>query len=377
MIKSVLKILLPKIFLKKAFEFYNKIKISTIDKVVFPEYDINHEEFILYRRGYPFRENSVDIDSIRSTAVKSYMRQWYDWTQEEFILVFDKPCVIEPVHGWAIVPPNKLLYYSLGISRTWFLSKPHIIGFFLRNSVQSLKTAISLRDTGEENYFHFYNDVLSKIFFLEKNGIDIEVPMIVSRKLWTKTYFQYYLQKSEKLKSLQWIVQDKQYIHCQKAIFCKPLTHRTDLFELIFKPLYSIRGRGYGKIYITRNKSRLRYIENSDEIESLCRKHSFEIVDSDILPLQQQIEIFSSAFVIVGIHGAGLTNVYFNNNHAKVLEIFPPANENYLPFHYIMLSEMKGLTYDAIVGEKGTGKFPEGFYLDPVQFENSLKLILS
>jgi hypothetical protein len=107
--RSILKKIFPRIFLKGVYGFYNRVRIATIDRLAFPEHKVQPSEFLVYRKGYPFRENDVKTGSIVDARVKEYMDQWYDWTQEEFILVWDQPCVIEPVHGWAITAGRKLL----------------------------------------------------------------------------------------------------------------------------------------------------------------------------------------------------------------------------------------------------------------------------
>jgi len=373
-IKTILKKNLPAPFLKEAFLIYNKIKILTVDKLLFPEYRISPDQFLIYRKGFPFRESEIAIDDLPLDKVKGYMQSWYDWTQEEFILVFNKKCCIEPVYGWAIAGTNRLVYYSLGVSRTWFQQKPSLFKFFARKDITNTQKAISLRDSGEENYFHFYNDVLSKLFFLQQHDIDVKViPVIVSRKLWDKEYFQYYFKNSLFLQSLNWIIQDKQYIQCESIIFCKPLTHRKDLWKTVFAPLIkSNTSMGQRKIFLTRSKSRLRFIENIEEIEAICQRHGFTVLDTDNLLPQQQIEIFFNAGFLVGIHGAGLTNMAFRRGTCRVMELFPPPDLGYLPYHYVMLAKMLGFQYNAMIGEPGRAKYSGGFHLPPDKFENAL-----
>ena len=373
-IKNILKKILPSPFLKEAFLVYNKLKISTVDKVLFPEYEIKAYEFLVYRTGYPFREAEINIQDLPEDEVKAYMQTWNDWTQEEFFLLFNKTCWIEPEYGWGIVKPNKLVYYSLGVSRTWFQKKPNLFKFLMKKDVLHVTQAISLRDSGEENYFHFYNDVLSKLFFLQQHNIAINtIPVIVSKKLWDKEYFQFYFKNSALLQSIKWVVQDKQYIRTESIIFAKPLTHRKDLWSAIFSPFVSlIPHPGNRKIFLTRSKSRLRFIENSKEIEAICRKLDFTILDTDNLSLEQQVEVFSGTGFLVGIHGAGLTNMAFRLGACRVLELFPPPDLGYLPYHYIMLAKMLHFQYGAIIGEPGRIKYSGGFYLLPDKFEKVL-----
>ncbi len=376
LIKKFLKSIFPILLLKRFHTYFNHFRILTIDRILFPEYSLKPEDFLLYRNGYPFRENNVKIDSINNAEVRAYMKNWYDWTQEEFILKFKGTCIIEPDYGWAVVPSNRLLYYSLGISRTPFLQKPALLTLIFRKKVERVPAAVSLRDTGEENYFHFYNDVLSKIFFLEEHGIEIkDLPVIISKKLWNKPYFRFYYEKSDKLKGLKWLIQDTQYIQSDITYFCKPLTHKTSLLKLIFEPLYQLSGPE-SKIFITRNKTRSRYLLNSQDIELLFKKYSFRIIDADALSLAEQFESFSGASFIAGIHGAGLTNMMVREGNCKVLEIFPYPEDGYLPFHYIMLADIKNFAYNAINGEKNKQPFQPGFTVDVTKLEEIIKCML-
>lgn len=309
---------------------------------------------------------------------KVFMKAWDNWTQEEFLLFFSEPCWIEPDFGWAIVQPNRIVYYSLGVSRTWFQRKPNLLKFLRRKNIIKLKMAISLRDSGEENYFHFYNDVLSKLFFLQHHGVDVKVhPVIVKKKLWDKEYFQYFREHVPLLKSLHWIIQDEQYIQCDSVYFCKPLTHRLDLWNDILKFFPAISStHSYDRIFLTRQKGRLRFLENMNEIETVCRAHRLVVLDTDELNLEEQVKAFANAKLIVGIHGAGLTNIVFCRNACTVLELFPPPEYDYLPYHYMMLAIMRGNVYRAMIGEPGHKKYSGGFCISPEKLSRELSNIV-
>jgi hypothetical protein len=374
--RTILKKIFPRIFLKWAYGIFNRAKIVTYDKLAFPERTLSPSDFLVYRKGYPFRENEVKTDSIRDARVKQYMDQWYDWTQEEFLLVWDRPCVIEPVNGWAITEGRKLLYYSLGISRTWFLARPALVDFLARKGDVEIDKAISFRDTGEENYFHFFNDVIAKYFFLAQHNVSFENrQVIISQKLYSKPYFQWYVSQSPELQKLKWIVQDTQYIKAKSVVFCKPLTHRKDLFDEIFKP-FRINVQANKRVFINRGKSRLRTISNFTEVTDVLRRHSIEIIDPDLLSSPAQQAVFSQASFIAGIHGAGFTNLYFRNDRCSVLEIFPPPSEDYLPFHYMMIADMKGFDYQAIIGEGKSLDMYGSFSIDVPKLETLIVSML-
>jgi capsular polysaccharide biosynthesis protein len=302
------------------------------------------------------------------------METWLTWPQEDFILDWDLPCTIEPRYGWAFTGFNTLIYESLSFSRTDHQRKPSLMSYWLRKDVLKLDHAISLRDTGEENYFHFFNDVLSKLYWLKQHGVDISsIPVIVSERLWSKSYFQGYVGMSQALQTIQWVVQDLQYIECERVYFVKAPTHHPDLWASIFNTIPNLHSSSAVRVFITRKKLRLRYLKNIDEILKVCQNFGFAIIDTEELSFEEQADLFSRANVIVGIHGAGLTNMFFRKGDCKILEIFPSLNLGYLPFHYIMLAKMRGFKYNAIIGSEESGDTSGGFTLKPSMFEEAIK----
>ncbi len=126
------------------------------------------------------------------------------------------------------------------------------------------------------------------------------------------------------------------------------------------------------KVFLTRNKSRIRFINNKDKIEEIARQYDFEIVDADNLNLQQQIELFGETRYLVGIHGAGLTNVLYRKNAPlHLLELLP---QDYLQPHYFWISKGMGHNYSCFVGSRAS--YDTSFYVDPEKFEKKLVQIL-
>lgn len=371
MIRKILKLLVPRALLKKAFLTYNQLRLITIDKILFPEESIAHDEFLLYRRGNAFIDNKVVLNSL-DVQVKRLMSYWLKWYQEEYILNFTGGCVIEPNGGWAVSKRNRLIYYSLGLAREPFVRKPDMFRlFFNRNVVEIADPVISLRDTGEENFFHFFNDVITKVCLLRSHGVDVNrMPLVISSKLMSKAYAVYHFKHNPVLQGMKLLVQDSQYLKCENVFFCKAMTHRPDFYRLVFSQ-FRIPSTMELRTYVKRNKSRGRYISNEKEVETILIEYNFKIVDCDSLSVGEQIALFSNSKYIVAIHGAGLTNLAFRMNRGYVLEIFPYPSTQYLPFHYIMLAQMFDLQYDSILGERSD--LHNGFELDANELRLKLK----
>ncbi|MDF2813897.1 MAG: capsular polysaccharide biosynthesis protein [Paenibacillus sp.] len=105
---------------------------------------------------------------------------------------------------------------------------------------------------------------------------------------------------------------------------------------------------GYERIYISREKARKRNVLNEPDVMDLLSQYGFRKVILEAIPLREQIRIFSSASVIVGPHGAGLTNIIFSNPGATIIEIFSPQLVHTC---YPVLSSIVGHRHYYLIGE--------------------------
>lgn len=106
------------------------------------------------------------------------------------------------------------------------------------------------------------------------------------------------------------------------------------------------------RLYISRaGAKRGRPVANEREIETVLDSRGFETVRLEELSVKEQAELFASAEVVVGPHGAGFANLVFCQPGAKVVEFF---NRSYVHPLYWMLSNRVQLQYFAfIAGENG------------------------
>jgi len=365
-VKNLLKKIFPPVLLTRVHLAYNRVRVNTFDKLAFPEKLFKDQDFVIRRDDHPFRFVQVQKDHLEQ-RLHHQILEWEKWTQDEYLLVYDKPCVIEPGAGWALTAENQLIYPSLGFSRVAYLRKPLLEALSMRNQkLEEYEALISLRDTGEENYYHFYNDVLTKLFFLEeKLGLGPDIPILISAKLYERPVFQYFLQHPY-LSDRKWVVQREQYVRSYKTYFCKPLTHTAHYYDRIREMVqpHDLRESGPERhIFITRSPKRLRFIENEAEAKQVCRELGFEIVDFDELNLPEQIQLMSRARYVIGIHGAGLTNMLFRGRQPMgLLEIYPPGD--YYPFHYVLMATQLGYDYDGLIGSLGQQQYSGGFHVD-------------
>lgn len=78
------------------------------------------------------------------------------------------------------------------------------------------------------------------------------------------------------------------------------------------------------KYFLTRAAHLPRGIVNMPEITPLLLEHGFEIGDAADMDPVDQIRLFLRTTVLAGAHGAGLTNLIFQPDGAKLIELMPP-----------------------------------------------------
>lgn len=79
------------------------------------------------------------------------------------------------------------------------------------------------------------------------------------------------------------------------------------------------------RLYVSRRDAGARFACNEAAVEAMLGRFGFETVVMSGLSVEQQIALFASAEVIVGIHGASLTNLAFTESGACVIELFQEA----------------------------------------------------
>ena len=94
----------------------------------------------------------------------------------------------------------------------------------------------------------------------------------------------------------------------------------------VFSAAYRDRPPATGagpRLYISRRGTKLRQIVNEDEIIAGLKRLGFEVFQSKWDNHPEQIAAFSGAEVVVGAHGANMTNIIFSSPGTRVLELFP------------------------------------------------------
>lgn len=78
------------------------------------------------------------------------------------------------------------------------------------------------------------------------------------------------------------------------------------------------------KLFIDRASAGSRDILNKEDLYTFLEKENFIFIKPEDYSLNEQIELFQSAETVIGVHGAGLTNIAFCSEGTKVIELMPP-----------------------------------------------------
>lgn len=93
------------------------------------------------------------------------------------------------------------------------------------------------------------------------------------------------------------------------------------------------------KLYVSRQDASCRRVLNEAELLPLLQANGFEVLSLENMTFVEQIQCFSDAAVIMGPHGAGLTNLLFAAKQTRIIELLPDDSINHC--FWIMASALE------------------------------------
>jgi capsular polysaccharide biosynthesis protein len=293
-----------------------------------------------------------------------------------YVYKFDKPVMVEPSLAWVITGKFKIFRKSFPyVQDPWDKPKPKpsVAKFLQPKKIKKIDSCISIRYYWQ-NYYHFFTDTLAQIH-LANQHVPMDVPILVPQVFNELRYLKQFKAVSDFLSGREIIVQQKdEYYEVKTLYLCKSTFYSDSIFEVVdsFERVIAKHIPGRERLFLTRAKNRGRNIQNIQEIEKIVSSFGFKTADPDIMSLTEQVELFSNAEMIAGIHGAGFTNIIFRKGRPlKVLEIFPA---DFKPAHYSNLCRKFNYQYDSITGSDMNGN---SFYLDPEQLRTKIAALIA
>jgi len=343
--------------------FWKPVKFGDDIKIIYE--DIRHPKFTVNFENEEIQEN--------------FSRQNVTYSEtKDYLLETQKPVVIEPKLGIAILEKGKLLSQT----RYHPYMFPDTLQYWKyrrgRTPVKILDEAIHFDGYVSTNYYNFFADaVMTLLWANEKAGLQLDKPIIVGQKTFNTRHFQWLYNNNKHFRNLKWEVLDgKTYIQVNKLYKAYLIVYDTPEWRRLIKYFNPPRvAAPKRKIFLYRKANVGRGVKNMNEIQPLLEKYGFEMIDTSDMTIDDQMALFADVEYFIAIHGAGIMNAIFAN-HPKfsMIEILPGHEKMNIEFFW--MSQLMGYKfYDAILTEDMDMK--KRFRLEPDVLEHHIKKMLA
>ena len=274
-----------------------------IDEYLNHNSDVGTKKLLLDEQATDQQQNFVRR-LVRITNGRINLNPWSFITKDDKLLLKESSC-------YGLVPEDHLVFRSIKLPKIHRLAGKTLF--------------LSIRN----NYWHLLADELCDLSLLTENGINLnEFDQIV----FEKSYFN----AGKELQAIFGLNQASQVsLNKFLQIECEELYFFTGTFCLSKHALSLVKykiesflelslaksGKSSKRIIVSRGSSTTRRWLNENDCIKLLDTLNFKLIDPSKLSLSQQVEAFSTAEIILGPHGAGLTNIMFCNPGTKVIEI--------------------------------------------------------
>ncbi len=233
---------------------------------------------------------------------------------------------------------------------------------------------VSLRHPYEGNYYHATIDILGAIALADGFGLDRKAPLLIGPALARRPFFNDWQSMGE-LSQRNWVVQDS-HVSASEIWVPQVIRPQRDLLLQILKmfALPEASGGSSDLLFVTRSTGDGRTLRNWPEIVEVLGDYDVKIFDPGENTLAEQIDAFRQASMVIGIHGAGLTNLLFRLGlPTRVREIFPPHDAD---CGFNLLCKELGFEWAPVLGHSATGmRRDSDFALDPRLLRRELEAL--
>jgi len=211
---------------------------------------------------------------------------------------------------------------------------------------------------GNNNYFHWIFDVLPRILLFKKYFRNIYKNFFF---LIPNFNFKYQIETMKLLALEEKVISNNnnkflnsKELWCMNAPNFKGSEHISKFIIFLLRKtfLFFLKKNKKNKpknIWISRDDSNsnlknYRKIINENELLKFLKEKNFKFICLSNFSFLKQIEFFYNAKIIIGLHGAGFSNLIFCKKNTKVIEIKPKKAQNI----YKNISKKIGLKYKSI-----------------------------
>lgn len=247
-------------------------------------------------------------------------------------------------------------------------------------NIEDVECVFYAREGGEAGYFHFLNSILPRLAIFSRFRAD-GTPLLASS-------YQKFASQMWDIAGISPYVQRSRWLRVKRLIFPSPVIFKGDHFTR--SPLANKMLEGWlraiipqseegspKRIYISRDDASVRRLTDEAALAERLQRHGVQVVTLSGKSVSEQMRLFSGAELVIGPHGAGLSNVIFAQDKCRVIELVSPAR---LWPTFRTLCARRGQQYSAVVGSafdagqtnaRGCGN--EDFSVDPWLVERAIE----
>jgi capsular polysaccharide biosynthesis protein len=266
------------------------------------------------------------------------------------------PVAIEPefgfiVHGRCTVIDASLPYSEWARrreTRQYFSGVPSLASLLRRRTEYLDGAVISLRHPWGSNHFHALVETAGAVAALHEQQLLDGANLVITEEQRSNSVLTHVVDAGL-LAGAEIIVQRDQWIGSRDSVlFPRVWLSRQSLMRtrdlLTPRPADSPAVR----LYVTRDSGVGRGLRNEIELRAALEDRGFVAVDPGSISFREQMELFARASHVVGVHGAGLTNILFRAPEPlHLLEIRPPGLREDM---FRLMSVALGFQYERLVG---------------------------
>ena len=346
----MIKKILQKIFKKFSYSLFFKI-YGTIEKSIDSGSDnrikveiVNAEKDLRYK-VYKIVNGRLYTDRVHDTAV-----------------ILDNKIIEGPSFQFRYTQDGKVYNSKINDNVVFNKGTPRKLKN-LNGTVLSLLTG----GAGNSNYWHWLTDVLPRFALCSKainlSKIDYFLLPSLLKKFQNETLDCLNIPKNKRLssekfrhvKAKELIVTDHPVVisgSATEGVQNIPKWVIVWLKDNFLNKNITTDKKNSKKIYIDRNDATFnnllhRSITNEDEVKRYLLKNNFVSVKLHEINFKEQVDLFNKAECVVGLHGAGFTNIIFCKPGTKVIEL---KNSNAGPM-YENVAKKNDLNYTSITVE--------------------------
>jgi hypothetical protein len=199
------------------------------------------------------------------------------------------------------------------------------------------------------SYYHWMMDALPRLSLIENIKPFCEWPLIVPPGLTSFHYETLQLAgvAGERVKPLQTraCVVDRLLFPETLSASVNPSHQAVDWLRQRFLDDNS-SANAMRRFFVSRRDVRGRTLENEADVVAFLESYDFEVICPGELPFRDQVALFRKASVVIGAHGAAMTNMVFAPANATLIELF---GDNYINGCFWALANLRGQRHASLI----------------------------